>query len=362
MQYRGLMFSLSERLRIIEFQEALGVDISQVAYPPAHESEVHFAEQICNEALRRGFVLRMACLCRSLEEDVREILTFGFSDFHLHTAVNEKMLEKYGMDEIFDSLRKTVLLLRSKVKCPFIEVSILDMGKTDMELLTKCSDFLVNNLNINILSLPDTSGIMAPNVVFDKIKSISLVTEGKETLIGVHCHNDMGMATANTIMGVIAGASVIDVTALGIGERNGIGDLFITGRVLKDQGFDLNLKTENIELFKDYYEYVNQLCIKKTGMNLLNYNTPFFGDAIKTHVAGTHGFSDYGITSEQDFFLNVLCGKHLVKKYLDLNNISYNISQMQTIVNSIKDKSVERNRCLNKKEVVEVVNKCASAC
>jgi 2-isopropylmalate synthase len=55
MQYRGLMFSYAERLKIMEFQHALGVDISQVGYPPAHESEIRHIKKICYEASRRNY-------------------------------------------------------------------------------------------------------------------------------------------------------------------------------------------------------------------------------------------------------------------------------------------------------------------
>jgi isopropylmalate/homocitrate/citramalate synthase len=356
MQYRGLMFSFAERLRILEFQEYLGVDISQVAYPPAHESEIDVARKLCDEAKRREFSLKTACLCRALEVDVNQMITFGLSDFHLHTAVTEHMLERYSVDEIYDSLSKTVELIRSSVKAPCIAVSLLDIGKTDLKLLLKSADFLINHLGIDILSLPDTSGTMAPNDVFDRIQYITGLAKEKKTVIGVHCHNDMGMATANTIMGVLAGACVVDASALGIGERNGIGDLFIVGSILKEQGFNLNLKTENIKLFKAYYEYINQLCFKKTGTYLLNYNTPFFGDSAQTHVAGTHGIADYGVASGQQFFLNVLCGKHIVKKYLDLNHIRYEPSQLPYIVKRIKDKSVEQNRCLTEKEISDIAS------
>lgn len=241
MQYRGLMFSYAERLKIMEFQQALGVDISQAGYPPAHESEIRHIKKIYHEASRRNYNIRISGLCRALVKDASRMVETGLEEFNLHTSFTAEMLSRQNVESIFNSLKDTVLFIRSKVEKPSIEVSLLDIGKTDMELLKKCAVFLINNLKINILSLPDTSGLMSPNQVCKRIKIISSLA-GKNTQIGIHCHNDLGMATANTIMGILAGASIIEVSALGIGERNGIGDIFITGKNLKDQGFDLNLE------------------------------------------------------------------------------------------------------------------------
>ncbi|MCD6272436.1 MAG: hypothetical protein J7K30_06235 [Deltaproteobacteria bacterium] len=355
MQYRGLMFSYAERLKIMEFQQALGVDISQAGYPPAHESEIRHIKKIYHEASRRNYNIRISGLCRALVEDASRMVETGLEEFNLHTSFTAEMLSRQSFESIFNSLKETVLFIRSKVEKPSIEVSLLYIGKTDMELLKKCADFLINNLKINILSLPDTSGLMAPNQVCKRVEIISSLAKGQNTQIGIHCHNDLGMATANTIMGILAGASVIEVSALGIGERNGIGDIFITGKNLKDQGFDLNLETEKEDIFREYYEFVDAVCYKKTGIKLLNDNTPFFGNSSMTHVAGTHGIGQFGLAADQEFYLNVLCGKHLVENYLKLHKIGYEKKYLQEIVARIKDKSAEADRCVTKEEVEKIV-------
>lgn len=355
MQYRGLMLSYDERIKILEFQELLGVDISQAGYPPAHGSEAESVMKLFSEAKRRKYAIRVSGLCRALTEDVKPMVEYGFTDFQLHLAFTHEMLKRRSVDSILRSLEDTIRYIRSKVKEPFIEVSVLDVGKTDADLLKTSAGFLIDGLDVDVLALPDTSGIMAPNLFFDSVKSITRMTKDKRTRIGVHCHNDMGMATANTIMGVAAGASVVQATALGVGERNGIGDIYLVGKCLKDQGYRLNIKTENIDLFKQYYQFINDLCKKKTGMDIMNYNTPVFGGSGKAHVAGTHGIAKYGRATDETYYLNVLCGKHLVKKYLDMNSIDYNAERIEEIVSKIKNKSVELSRAVSKDEVLDIV-------
>jgi 2-isopropylmalate synthase len=95
--------------------------------------------------------------------------------------------------------------------------------------------------------------------------------------------------------------------------------------------------------------------LSKTGVSLLNYQTPFFGEAIQTHVAGTHGKTPYGPGEKERQYLNVLCGKHLVRKYLAAHQIPYPEARLPDIVNSIKDKSAEAGRSITRAEVDQVV-------
>jgi 2-isopropylmalate synthase len=357
MQYRGIVFTYEERLKMIEFQEALGVDISQAAYPSAHESEKDALRRLKNVASNNKYRIRIAGLGRSLEEDVDQIVETGAVDIHMHSVIKSGPLNRDIFDNTIKPLENIIRYTRSKIDDPCIAVSILDIGLANPELLKKTAAFLARDMGIDLLTLPDTSGIMTPNLLYERIRVIVSSLKGSRTRIGVHCHNDMGMATANTVVGAVAGASLIEATALGIGERNGIGDIFLVGSALKKQGYPINLKTDNISTFREYYEFVDRLVREKTGSGLLNYNTPFFGDAMHTHVAGTHGAVAYGIRKGEECFLNVLCGKHLVAKFLDSNNIPFDTKQLPIIVKEIKDRSAEKGRSILKEDVLDIVGR-----
>ncbi len=351
MQYRGLVFSLEERKKLIEYQAALGVDISQVGYAPAHASEQEIILQLNNIFSNQASPIRLASLSRALIKDVRPMLAMGVPEIHMHTSVTSEMLKRASLDVTFSELKKTINYINDSASYIKIDVSVLDIGRTDVEILHRICQYLIHELGIDVISLPDTSGMLAPNQIYEKIASIKELTACQKTKIGVHCHNDLGMASANTLMGVLAGAEVLQVSALGIGERNGIGDLFLVCKMLKDQGVLLNVNVDDEILFKKYYEYVNQLCLDKTGSSILNYTTPYFGQAVKTHVAGTHGIGTFGIAQDEEIFLNVLCGKHLVRKYLDSHKITYHQDMLSILVCQIKDKSVKVKRALTEEEV-----------
>jgi len=357
MQYRGVVFTYDERLEILKFQESLGVDISQVAYPPAHETERNILHRLVHQAEEQKCRICIAGLGRALIRDVDQMIEAGSCEIQIHAVMADRSEDRWNVDAFLDGLNKVVNHVRSKIRNARIWVSILDVGRTDTRILEKCVQFLSRDLAVEIITLPDTSGIMAPNLLYNRISDIVALTKESNTRIGVHCHNDMGMATANTVLGAVAGASVIEVSALGIGERNGIGDLFLAGKALKEQGYGINLQTDNLEQFKAYYSYIDRLIRQKTGIGILTYNTPFFGESMQTHVAGTHGARSFGLEQGENWVLNVLCGKHLVKKYLEKNRIPYPVQLLPEIVNEIKNRSAFLGRSLSKEDISEIIQK-----
>ncbi len=355
MQFHGLVFSLEQRIIILEFQEMLGVDICQAGYPTALPQEAQIVADLASHARRKQFNIRTAALGRAMKADADILVNTGVNDPHFHFHMKEGMSRtdlNMALDRLFD------LFARVKKDRPDANISLamLDIGRTDPDLLAHCVETLDKCPDLSILSLPDTSGIMAPNQVHERISLLA----GKTTRLhlAVHCHNDMGMASANTLIGILAGAAVMEVSVLGIGERNGIADLFTTAKLLHDTGgVQTNLTLGNTEGFKDYYTYINSIVLEQTGLTLMDYRCPVFGAAVKTHVAGTHAGGIFGTSEEEKFFLNPLCGRGLVKKYLKNNQISFHENHLESITYAIKQASMDKGCALSKNEVAHIVGK-----
>lgn len=391
MQHRGIVFSREQREAILDFQEELGVDVCQAGYASAHITEMDNIKHLNHTVLQKGYKIRVAGMGRASIQDVDSLINTGIWDFHLHADLKcrtkqdnnrawnrdresesdsyiEKSFHKIG--EAVDEIRKHFdYSTFTSTSNPRISIAVLDIGTSSSELLQLVSSFLINDLGIDILSLPDTSGIMSPDTFYDTVKEIALSTQKLSDFkknqilkpvsqISVHCHNDLGMASANTLMGVFAGATVVELSALGIGERNGIGDIFTVCKILKDKGYNIRLKTDDIKLFRKYYQYVSNVCKAQTGEPLLNYNSPFFGDSVRTHVAGTHAGSGFGLfPQKEEYLLNVLCGRHLVKSYLESEEIPCLPEHISSITEDIKSKSAALGRRIEKEEVMGIVAK-----
>ncbi len=350
MQYRGLMFSREQRFRILEFQEALGVNVCQAGYPPAHAAEAEIVRDLFEHARNRGFQIRVAAMGRANRRDAEALLATGIRDLHLHLHLPPQT----GPEPIEGLLQETVDTIKTvKARKPdaVVSVALLDIGKADPAVLDRCVSFL-NAHGADILSLPDTSGMMGPNQVFEAISRY----RGTAATLSIHCHNDLGMASANTVLGILAGGRVLEASALGLGERNGIADLFTVLRTLKNQGVHLSVDTDDLRTFRAYYRYVDAVVREQTKESLLTYNTPFFGQGVITHVAGTHAHGRYGPATEADFYLNVLCGKGLVGKYLERHNLSCPADFLGDLTRAVKAESIRLSRRLSLTEVQTLIS------
>lgn len=356
MQYQGVMFSLAQRLKILEFQEALGVDVCQAGYPPAHPEEAAMVKALADHAAQNGFRIRVAALGRAFLPDAKILVDTGIRDvhFHLHLPPEAPLQES---EHLFSQLVPVMDFVRTARPDAVISLAMLDMGKTPLTQLEAAIRFLDRHCPADILSLPDTSGIMAPNQMAERIRHAAALAG--DMAVSIHCHNDLGMASANSIMGVLAGARVLEVSAAGIGERNGIGDLYLTARLLADQGVQTGFALDRIGLVRDYYRYVDTIVKDQTGQGLIHPATPVFGQAAGTHVAGTHARHLYSAGAAPEFYLNVLCGNHLVKKYLTRHRIGFDPDRVPAVTAAVKAMSIRKNRRLTPAEVREIVRETA---
>ncbi len=351
MQYRGLMFSKEQRLTILDFQEQLGVDICQAGYPSAHENEAKTIRTLVDHAEKNKYATRIAAMGRATLHDASIMIETGVHDFHLHFHI-QPGLDVEELERALALLLPVLQLIEEKVLQSRICLVMLDIGRSDDQTLERCIRFC-NQHKIDMLSLPDTSGIMAPNQIFDTLTP--LCKSSSLTRISTHCHNDLGMASANSVMGIVAGGKVLEASAMGVGERNGLADLFTTAKTLQDQGYTIHLNTSDIQIFKAYYQYIDQIVYEQLGEHLLTANTPFFGSAVKTHVAGTHAGGEYGIAKEEQYYLNSLCGRHLVKKFLNLHKINYPETLLPKLTQQIKSYSIEHNRSLTPDDIKKII-------
>ncbi|HKL00566.1 MAG TPA: hypothetical protein VJ943_09935 [Desulfotignum sp.] len=351
MQYQGLVFSLDQRMQILAFQEKLGVDVCQAGYPSAHPKEAAMVQHMADHAKDKRYLIRVAALGRAFMPDANILLNTRIHDVHLHLHVKNTDPQA-EIKKILTGLGVVIDHIRSTRPDAAISVAMLDMGRTGPDLLDRCIKFLCRDLQIDILSLPDTSGIMAPNQVADQIRHAKYLAG--DTAVSIHCHNDLGMASANSVMGIAAGADVLETSVLGIGERNGIGDLYTVVRLLADQGITSGFRHEDMELVHAYYTFVDNIVKDQTGQGLISPCTPAFGRAVHTHVAGTHANGQFGTAAAPDFYLNLLCGRQMVQQYLDLHHIVFSTARLDEITRAIKDASIQKGRRLKKKEIQDI--------
>lgn len=223
----GVCFSLSEKIKIANCLQEFGVDIIEIGHPGISKQEEIMCRSIC-EAVSGIEILAHA---RARESDILAAVSSkatwvgiwaSYNDISLSSKFNNKSREW-----IKEQVSTSILLAKEKgLKVRF---TIEDASRTSIELIDELAKVAIS-AGADRISLADTVGAWHPNECF---KMIDYAVTHFNSEIEVHLHNDLGLAQANAISAIEAGASVIDVSVLGIGERAGICDLFSTSLSLE---------------------------------------------------------------------------------------------------------------------------------
>lgn len=283
-QVPGCKLETKEKLIIAERLEYLGVDVIEAGFPISSPGDFKSVVEVCN-VLNETTVCALA---RSVEKDIevaanalknaknsRIHLGIGTSDSHI------KHKFKSNRDEILKRAYKAVKFGKNLVN--EIEFYAEDAGRTENEFLAQVCEKVID-AGATILNIPDTTGYCLPNQYGEKINYlINNVPNIDKAIISCHCHNDLGLATANSIEGVINGARQIECTINGIGERAGNTSLEEVVMILK-QHKELNLDTNiNTKLLNSTSKLVSELM----GM-IVQPNKAIVGSNAFAHSSGIH--------------------------------------------------------------------------
>ncbi|WP_282148977.1 2-isopropylmalate synthase [Algibacter lectus] len=247
-QVPGCKLNTEQKLIIAEQLDFLGVDIIEAGFPVSSPGDFKSVEEISK-------IVKNATVCgltRSVENDIKvaaEALKYaklprihtgiGTSDSHI------KFKFKSTQDDIIERAVRAVTYAKSFVED--VEFYAEDAGRTDNEYLARVCEAVIK-AGATVLNIPDTTGYCLPSEYGAKIKYLKENVKGiDKAILSCHCHNDLGLATANSIEGVINGARQIECTINGIGERAGNTALEEVVMILKQHPYlnlDTNIKTE----------------------------------------------------------------------------------------------------------------------
>ncbi|HEX7175341.1 MAG TPA: 2-isopropylmalate synthase [Pyrinomonadaceae bacterium] len=222
-QSPGCSMNLEEKVRLARQLERLGVDVIEAGFPIASEGDFAAVRAVAAECRE----VKVAALCRTAEADVRrawEALR-GAARPRIHTfvATSDIHLEyklKKTRGEVLEMTRAAVRLARSLAAD--VEFSAEDATRSDVDYL--CEVFAVAVAEgASVLNVPDTVGYTTPTEFRELVSAVRerVVRERDDVIISVHCHNDLGLAVANSLAALDAGARQIECTINGVGERAG---------------------------------------------------------------------------------------------------------------------------------------------
>ena len=242
-QVPGCKLNTEQKLIIAEQLDNLGVDIIEAGFPVSSPGDFKSVEEISK-------IVKHATVCgltRSVENDIKvaaEALKYAKKP-RIHTGIgtsNSHITHKFKstQEAIIERAVKAVSYAKSFVED--VEFYAEDAGRTDNAYLARVCEAVIK-AGATVLNIPDTTGYCLPHEYGAKIKYLKENVKGiDKAILSCHCHNDLGLATANSIEGVINGARQIECTINGIGERAGNTALEEVVMILKQHPY-LNLDT-----------------------------------------------------------------------------------------------------------------------
>lgn len=251
-QSPGCSMNLPEKVQLARKLEELGVDIIEAGFPIASDGDFAAVKAVAAECQN----VAVAALCRTSEQDVgraAEALK-GAAHPRIHTfvATSDIHLEyklKKSRAEVLDMTRDAVRLARNYAE--EIEFSAEDATRSDVNYLCDVLRVAVEE-GATILNVPDTVGYTLPNEFTRLIHAVRerVVGERSDITISVHCHNDLGLAVANSLAAIEAGARQIECTVNGIGERAGNASLEEIAMAMRVRGdrlpFEIGIDTSKL--------------------------------------------------------------------------------------------------------------------
>ena len=283
-QVPGCKLATNEKLVIAERLDFLGVDVIEAGFPissPGDFSSVFEIAKLVKHATVCG-------LTRAVLKDIdvaAEALKYAkFPRIHTGIGTSESHMKyKFNAtpEQILERAKKATAYAKTFVED--VEFYAEDAGRTDNEFLARVCEEVIKS-GATVLNIPDTTGYCLPEEYGAKMKYLRENVRGIENVIlSCHCHNDLGLATANSIAGVINGARQIECTINGIGERAGNTALEEVVMILK-QHPDLHLFTDiKTELLLE----TSQMVSEKMGM-LVQPNKAIVGANAFAHSSGIH--------------------------------------------------------------------------
>ncbi len=334
-QTPGISLKPEDKIAIAKALNDLGVDIIEAGFPVSSEGEFKAVKSIA----RAGLKSTVCGLARCVEKDIDAAMNADVDLVHIFigtSPIHRKYKLKLSKSEVLEKARESIEYAK---KHGFkVHFSPEDACRTELDFLKEVCR-MAQNCRVEHINIPDTVGVMTPDAMRWLISELKKVIK---IPIAVHCHNDLGMAVANTISAVAAGATIPHVTVNGLGERAGNADLeqVVMGCKLI-YGVKSNIKTKRI------FE-TSKLVERLTGVKVMP-NFPIVGNNAFAHESGVHvhgvlakaatyeAIKPELVGAKRRLLVGKLVGAHGVGDKLKELGVRVDAKQVQEITKKVKD-------------------------
>ena len=353
-QAAGIAFSLDEKVAIATFLDTIGVQEMEVGIPAMGGDEAQAIRTIAN----LGLNAQLLGWNRAVLSDIQASIHCGLTRIHISIPVSDIQIQVKFQGQwanMFKQLQGAISFARDHG----LEVSVggEDSSRADEIFLLEAAQFAQESGAFRF-RFCDTVGILDPFSTFEKVKKM---TAALAIPVEMHTHNDLGLATANALAGVRAGATSINTTVNGLGERAGNAALEEVVMALRQiYGLKTNIQTERLlELSRFVAKTVN--CPVPpwkaiVGANTFAHESGIHAHGVLNNPSTYEPFDPKEVGWQRRFVVGKHSGRHLLSQVLQNYGIQLDASNSQRLLNAVRDLSTQLKRSLTIDELLTLVS------
>ncbi len=351
-QTAGVVFSNQEKIRIARMLDEVGVQQIEAGIPVMGGNELEAIKAICNLGLKASIMgwnrpvikdieASAACGCDSVA------ISISTSDIHIKHKLNTTR------GAVLDMMVKATEY--AKEYFDYISVNAEDASRADMNYLVEFATE-ARKAGASRIRYCDTIGILEPFITYERVKTL---IERADVEVEMHTHNDFGMATANALAGVRAGARFIGVTVNGLGERAGNAAMEEVVMALKHiQNTDLDFDTKR---FVELSEYVSRASGRLlppwkaiVGSNMFAHESGIHADATLKNPKTYEVFKPEEVGLERQIVIGKHSGTASIKSKFKEYGREISDEQAQEILKHVRSLAIDMKRSLFDKEIIYI--------
>ncbi|ACK42902.1 MULTISPECIES: homocitrate synthase [Dictyoglomus] len=349
-QTAGVVFSKAEKLQIARMLDEIGVHQIEAGIPVMGGDEEEAIKAIVKAGLKASIMGWNRAVISDIEASLRcgvDAVAISISTSDIHIKYKLKKTREWVLESM---VKATEFAKKHGV---YISVNAEDASRTDMDFLLQFAK-AAKEAGADRLRYCDTVGIMEPFTMYEVIKTI---IEKVGIPVEMHTHNDFGMATANALAGVRAGATYVGVTVNGLGERAGNAALEEVVMALKYiYNIDVGIKTYKLRELSEYVAKASQreLPVNKAivGKNIFAHESGIHADGVIKYPKTYEVFSPEEVGGERQIVIGKHSGTHaLIRKFQEYG-ITLSEEDAQELLKKVRALAVELKRPLFDKELM----------
>ena len=355
-QAPGVVFGLAEKIRIAQMLDEIGIPEIEIGTPAMGEKEISDICTICGQ----GFGFKTLAWCRGSKLDLLSAEKTGTNGVHFSFPVSPIMMDNMERTPGMVLSQMQELIGIASQNFEYVTIGALDASRANISFLREFVAAAAS-FGASRVRLADTVGVLNPISTFDTVSAIRKAE--KNIALEIHAHNDLGMATANTIAAYMAGANCLSTTVNGLGERAGNAAMEEVAMALEMSAcVSCGLHTEKFNGISAYVQQVSN--------RVISDSKPITGKMVFTHESGIHTSSlkkdrkSYQLIeaasvgrTDEEFVIGKHSGKATLEHYMNEAHLFYDEDFSFELLKTVKESSEKLRRALSKKEFFELYSK-----